>query len=181
MTLHTSEGCTVANNSTFSGNLATGNCWINAPGQPNNAGCGIQNQDTRSYGSGLNSIGGGVYATEWTSKAISIWFFHRENIPEDISTGTPDPTSWGAPVARFQGNCNIDEYFKDQRIVRHTSSLATPHVSLANEPTQRSSTPPSAATGLAPSSPLPQRVPLSPPAASNTSGTIQALSQIPTG
>jgi len=120
MTLHTSEGCTIANNGSFTGTLGNNNCDTS---HGSTIGCGIQNQDKESYGSGFNSAGGGVYATEWTSNDINVWFFSRRNIPSDIASGNPDPMSWGPPVAQFQGNCNIDAHFKNQQIVRLSPSL----------------------------------------------------------
>ena len=117
VTLHTSEGCTIANNNGFTGSLATENCYINAPGQATNAGCDIPSQDTRSYGVGFNANGGGVIATEWTSEDISIWFFPRGTTPGDIEAGNPNPAAWGLPMAKFQGDCDIDSHFKDQQIV----------------------------------------------------------------
>lgn len=117
MTLHTSAGCSI-NNGGLLGSVTTSNCDVNAPGQPTNAGCGITAQATNTYGTGFNDAGGGVYATEWTSQAISIWFFPHSAIPGDIASGNPDPTSWGTPLARFAGNCNIDSHFGPQQIVR---------------------------------------------------------------
>lgn len=117
MTLHTSDGCTI-NNSGFTGTLSTSNCYINAPGQSNNAGCGIDSTSSQSYGDGFNAIGGGVYATEWTSDAIKIWFFPRGSIPSDITSGSPDPSGWGTPAAAFAGDCDIDSHFSAQNIVR---------------------------------------------------------------
>lgn len=114
--LHTSDSCTI-NNSGFSGSLLTSNCYVNAPGQANNAGCGIKDNSAQSYGNGFNSAGGGVYATEWTGEAISVWFFPRSSIPGDISSGNPNPSGWGTPSARFAGACNIDSHFKDLQIV----------------------------------------------------------------
>ncbi|KAL4984923.1 concanavalin A-like lectin/glucanase domain-containing protein [Aspergillus falconensis] len=116
MTLHTSDGCTI-DSSGFTGTLLTSNCFVNAAGQGNNAGCGIQSPDSTSYGAGFNSISGGVYATEWTSDHISIWFFPRSSIPSDISAGNPDPNSWGTPVARFAGSCDIESHFTDMQII----------------------------------------------------------------
>lgn len=120
MTLHTSDGCTI-NNSGFTGTLSTSNCYVNAAGQSSNAGCGIQSTSSQSYGAGFNSIGGGVYATEWTSDAISIWFFPRGSIPGDITSGNPNPSGWGTPTAKFQGNCNIDAHFGPQQIIFDTT------------------------------------------------------------
>ncbi|KAL4917000.1 concanavalin A-like lectin/glucanase domain-containing protein [Aspergillus aurantiobrunneus] len=116
MALHTSDGCSI-DNSGFSGNLLTSNCYVNAPNQDNNAGCGIEAPTTDSAGTGFNAISGGVYATEWTAEAISIWFFPRSSIPSDISGGTPDPASWGTPTARFAGSCDIESHFTDMQII----------------------------------------------------------------
>jgi hypothetical protein len=73
MTLHTDADCSLSGNATpYSGTLRTSNCDVNAPGQATNAGCLIAATDSQNFGGGFNAIGGGVYATEWTSTAISI-------------------------------------------------------------------------------------------------------------
>lgn len=51
--------------------------FIGAPGQTSNAGCGIESSSPSSFGTSLNAAGGGVYAMQWTSKLIKIWFFPR--------------------------------------------------------------------------------------------------------
>ena len=62
---------------------------------------------------------GGVYAMEWTSVAIKIWFFPRDAIPATITTGaqTLDTSQFGVPMANFEGSCDIDQYFVDHRLV----------------------------------------------------------------
>ncbi|MCJ1465840.1 hypothetical protein MMC07_004459 [Pseudocyphellaria aurata] len=130
MTLHTSANCSVDADG-FSGNLTTPNCDIKAPGQPANSGCAISSYNPQSYGVGLNANGGAVYAMEWTSNAITIWFFPRDKIPADVAhsitpgdtdPGSPDPTKWGRPVAHFCGDtCNIDDHFKDMKLVINTA------------------------------------------------------------
>ncbi|CAG7949109.1 unnamed protein product [Penicillium nalgiovense] len=114
--LHTSNGCTI-NNGGFTGNLEAPNCYVQAPGQSANSGCVIQDGSTQSYGTGFNNVGGGVYATEWTGSAISVWFFPSYAVPADISSGNPNPAAWGTPSARFAGDCNIDSKFNDLQIV----------------------------------------------------------------
>jgi hypothetical protein len=116
MALHTSDSCSI-DNAGFTGSILTPNCYDNAPGQASNAGCGIKDNSGQSYGSAFNSIGGGVYATEWTSRGINIWFFPRSDIPADISGGNPNPRAWGLPAGRFAGACNIDSHFRDLQIV----------------------------------------------------------------
>jgi hypothetical protein len=100
----------------FSGSLKTPNCDVHAPGQGTNVGCAIASADDTTYGDGFNAAGGGVYATEWTAEAISIYHFSRANIPADINAGTPDPTTWGVPLAVFTG-CDFTRHVNNQTIV----------------------------------------------------------------
>ena len=117
MTLHTDAGCSITNNGKYTGTMTTSNCNVAAAGQSTNAGCQINTPSSASYGTGFNSNGGGVYATEWTSDEISIWFFPRSAIPSDITSGSPDPTGWGTATASFSGGCDIDSHFQNLQIV----------------------------------------------------------------
>ena len=130
MTLHTDDGCSISNTGNFSGSIATSNCYVDAVGQSANAGCQITSGDSATYGTGFNSNGGGVYATEWTSDAISIWFFPRGSIPPDITSGSPDPSGWSAPQASFSGSCDIDEHFQNQQIVSPSFQSPMPILTL---------------------------------------------------
>jgi len=125
MTLHTNAGVSIANvaNGDFSGELVTPNCDVNAPNQPTNAGCQISDVSNLTFGTGFNAANGGVYATEWTSQFIKIWFFPRGSIPGDISSGQPDPGSpaWGIPNSLFQGDFNMDEHFQNLQIIFDTT------------------------------------------------------------
>lgn len=114
---HTNAGCSITSTGAMSGTMEYPNCDVNAPGQPTNGGCTIHTGNTQTYGAGFNAANGGVYATEWTSEAISIWFFPRSAIPSDLSGGNPNPDNWGLPMAQFAGGCDIDEHFQDQQIV----------------------------------------------------------------
>ncbi|KAI9931601.1 hypothetical protein ASPWEDRAFT_105915 [Aspergillus wentii DTO 134E9] len=116
MALHTTSGCSI-DKSGFKGKLGTSNCDVKASGQSDNEGCTITAGSTKSYGSGFNSGNGGVYATEWTSDAINIWFFPHSNIPSDIANKKPTPSSWGQPTAKYAGDCKIDSHFKNMNIV----------------------------------------------------------------
>lgn len=118
MTLHTNAGCSITNNGLSSGTILGTNCDVDASG---NAGCSMATSNTESYGNGFNTANGGVYATEWTSNGIGIWFFPRSSIPSDIAAGTPNPSNWGLPLAEFSGGCDIDEHFVNQQIVFDTT------------------------------------------------------------
>jgi hypothetical protein len=115
MTLHTNAGYSISNYDTpYSGVLMTSNCDVNAPRQATNAGCLIKSPSFQTFGNGFNAIGSSIYAAEWTSTAISIYFFARNAIPADITSGNPDPSGWGEPRA---GDCDIDSHLVDQKIV----------------------------------------------------------------
>lgn len=103
MTMHTSAGCT----------LVEQDCL-------GNKGCTSLGG---AFGNGFNSAGGGVYAMEWTSETINIWYFSRGSIPADINNSNPEPSTWGKPTAEFKGGsgCDIDSHFKDNQIVFDTT------------------------------------------------------------
>ncbi|KAI2629850.1 glycoside hydrolase family 16 protein [Hypoxylon sp. NC1633] len=109
-TLHSGAGCT----------FSQGDC--NAPGT-GNLGCGTPSHDLQTLGDGFNEIGGGIFALEWTSSAINIFFFPRTgSIPEDIASGNPDPSSWGNPSTSFSGSgCDIPSHFKSHQIIFDTT------------------------------------------------------------
>ena len=117
MAIHTTPGCSISNTGGMSGTMTTSNCDINAPGQASNQGCAIRTSRTDSYGDGFNAVGGGVYATEWTSDGISIWFFPRSAIPADLTAGSPSPDNWGLPMAHFAGGCDWDSKVVSQQII----------------------------------------------------------------
>ncbi|CAO2656724.1 Nn.00g055270.m01.CDS01 [Neocucurbitaria sp. VM-36] len=122
MTLHTGPGCEIGEDTAqFSGEVSTPNCDVAADDQEKNVGCSIKHPSKQSYGAGLNQIGGGVYATQWTADAISVFFFPRDSIPADVLGDNPDPTSWGLPAAKFTGGCDIEKTFKEQTIVFDTT------------------------------------------------------------
>jgi hypothetical protein len=85
------------------------------------AGCTANAATANSFGTGFNANGGGVYAMEWTSDAIKIWFFPRGIIPASIVADKPETSEFGTPMVNFQGDCNINSRFKDHRFVFATN------------------------------------------------------------
>jgi len=109
-TLHTSNGCDMSTVSTrtFTGHWSTGthgnpatNCYIHAPNQGSNQGCGIISGEG-TYGAPLNAASGGVFATYWTDAGIKTWYFARGHIPADLANNKPNPAGWGLPYANFE-------------------------------------------------------------------------------
>lgn len=77
MTLHTNSGPKITKatkQDIFTGQVLTQDCDVDAPNQSKNAGCAIADDSGLTFGSDFNANGGGVYATEWTSQAIKIWY-----------------------------------------------------------------------------------------------------------
>lgn len=122
MTLHTSSGCTVGGSRSMTGTSVTTNCDVNAPNQASNQGCGVQDKDSRSYGAGFNSNGGGVYAMLWDpSSGINIWFFARDSIPSDITNNSPNPSGWHTPDASFPfTSCPSSHFYNHQIVLDNT-------------------------------------------------------------
>jgi hypothetical protein len=125
-TLHTLPGCNLdtsfqssdsqtAGFDAFTGEVASTVCDASVD---SNTGCGIKYSDPESYGFGLNSAGGAVYATLWNDDGIRIWHFARANVPADITDQNPNPDSWGAPEAFFStDSCPMSQYFTNQTFI----------------------------------------------------------------
>ncbi|CAG8975865.1 hypothetical protein HYALB_00011115, partial [Hymenoscyphus albidus] len=117
MALHTSANCRM----TPTHQLGTPQD-TNCDGTTNsNAGCSVRSTSKLTYGNDFNAIGGGVYAMEWMSQDIKIWFFPRGGIPRNLQSGRPDTKDWGTPQSYYTGNCNIDSHFKGHNIVFDTT------------------------------------------------------------
>ena len=116
-TLHAGSGCRVE----ATGPLEESDC--NA--DEGKKGCGVKSTDPQTFGTGFNAIGGGVYIAEWTSEAISIWFFPRGSpqataLAAHNDTAGPDVASFGPPATRFTG-CDFDAHFKQHNLVFNTA------------------------------------------------------------
>ncbi|KAF2498311.1 hypothetical protein BU16DRAFT_558378 [Lophium mytilinum] len=115
---HTSAGCTITG-SNQTATLSQPDC---SPAAPGNIGCGSAMVEPNSYGAGFNAAGGGIYAMEWTSAAIRIWFWPHGSVPPSLYTPNPKPDEFGIPGASFAGpGCDIDEHFKQHQIVFDTT------------------------------------------------------------
>lgn len=70
------------------------------------------------YGQGFSQNGGGVYALEWTDTGLGVWFFPRSSVPSDLSSNSPDPSSWGLPTAYYPtSSCDLDTFFQPQTLI----------------------------------------------------------------
>lgn len=126
-TLHTGPNCQSSPNvgplyrsgnsttdQSFTGSLISTQCLSSGS---NNNGCAFTDAQG-SAGHPFNMAAGGVFATLWDDTHIAIWRFERDQIPQDIQSGNPDPDSWGPPVALWTDqSCNIAASFKDLSLV----------------------------------------------------------------
>lgn len=121
ISMHTKPGCEISG-SDQKATLQTTNCDVRLNG---NSGCGskLKQQDIpNNFGKNLNDVGGGVYVTEWTSSYVKHWFFPRSAIPQSISDGAPDISSFGQPTVNQQGpGCTIDSFFTNMSIIINTA------------------------------------------------------------
>jgi len=106
-TLHTGSGCNMAGvTNDYTGEYdyrqewgSLTDCNKDAYGGAN-LGCGVWNKKN-NFGGNLNGMGGGVWAWEWTSSGIRVWFWPSTSIPSDITSGSPNPGRWSTPYANF--------------------------------------------------------------------------------
>jgi hypothetical protein len=125
-TLNTSENCSldasVATPGAVSNHIVDTAC---ASSGANNDG-GALSTVTLSLGEGFNQSGGDVYAHLWDGTGIKARHFARNEVPEDITDGTPDPTSWDTPAAFWSARlCDMVSHFYDHVLAFDTTSEVT--------------------------------------------------------
>ncbi|KAJ7217226.1 glycoside hydrolase family 16 protein [Mycena pura] len=121
MTLHTNDGCTM-DAAPQLGTVDSTNCLSGVNGD--NTGCGVTDPDPTSFGKGFNDAQGGVFAHEWLpASGVRIWHFARDKIPADITSGKPDPDSWGTPAGAFPAgpNCDFSQHFTEHVLTIDTT------------------------------------------------------------
>ncbi|CCM02531.1 uncharacterized protein FIBRA_04633 [Fibroporia radiculosa] len=119
ITLHSGPGCTLNNSQPTTSNQGGIECTSSADAD---SGCFFTQTTPTSFGAGFNNASGGVFAHLWNTDGITVWFFSRPQIPNDIASGNPDPSTWGTPAAIFPDTgCNITSHFYDHTIVFDTT------------------------------------------------------------
>ncbi|KAJ5413957.1 hypothetical protein N7509_000584 [Penicillium cosmopolitanum] len=109
--MHTAGTCSITDSGMTGSVNATG-CGEDL----GTVGCVIEGHEG-SYGTSFNKQGGGVYAMEWTDAHVKIWFFPRSKIPASITSGKPDVSQFGTPMALVQDGCDVANSFKEQSFV----------------------------------------------------------------
>lgn len=121
VTWHTAPGCNLTAAMNFTGTMVQTNGVDNLQCNAliaNNAGCGVVEWSRASYGPYFDSQNGGVFAMKWDTDEIAVWSFYRAAIPQDITSGLPNPDNWGEPVAALAStSCNISQFFVNHSII----------------------------------------------------------------
>ncbi|KAJ5677597.1 uncharacterized protein N7477_003230 [Penicillium maclennaniae] len=113
-TLHTSSGCNMGVKRKETGTALHKTCYWEANDE---SCCGVRGAKP-TYGPEFNAQGGGVYAMELRDAGIRVWNWVRADIPSDITSGSPDPSTWGKAYADFPSTeCDIGNHFKNQSII----------------------------------------------------------------
>ena len=64
---------------------------------------------------------------QWVESGISVYFFPRNAIPSDITSGAPQPDSWGLPMARWPAtDCDPSQFFSDHSAIFDTTFWYVP-------------------------------------------------------
>lgn len=118
VSLHTTTGCNLDSQASFSGKAISTNCSEQANF---NQGCIVQDTETGAFGASFSANGGGVFVTEYANDSINVWFFARSKVPSvlnDSSTTKLDTTTLGTPLASYDNKgCNITEFFLPQELI----------------------------------------------------------------
>ncbi|WWD22847.1 hypothetical protein CI109_107341 [Kwoniella shandongensis] len=114
-TNHTTPGCTTDQSAgLFTGTVRGTNCDSSHGG----SGCSILSTSQSSFGMPFNEAGGGVFAMQWDGSGIRMWNWNRANIPQDISSESPKPVTWGTPVAAWDAStCDMGRFFQAQVLI----------------------------------------------------------------
>ncbi|OJD32547.1 endo-beta-glucanase [Diplodia corticola] len=123
MVVHTGDNCTLETPRRAALGGLEGSC-------AGSEGCRVRASTANSYGDAFNANGGGVYAMQWTSGAIKIWFFPRDRVDGELAQWLDadaaegvDAAQFGLPQAAFAGGrgCDVDEHFVEHRLIFDTT------------------------------------------------------------
>ncbi|KAH9940488.1 concanavalin A-like lectin/glucanase domain-containing protein [Epithele typhae] len=96
-------------------------CTINGANCTDGAGCTVGEKKPNSYGDNFSNAGGGLWATQFETTGINIWFWSRADIPASITSATNsiDVSDWGTPSASYStsSTCDIGKLFGPQQLI----------------------------------------------------------------
>ncbi|KIJ64383.1 glycoside hydrolase family 16 protein [Hydnomerulius pinastri MD-312] len=115
MALHTQPGCSHTTPQNQVGSSILNDCSTGS-------GCTVAETKQNSYGSGFAAASGGVFAAQFDTSGIYIWFWSRADLPDSVkqaaTSSIADTSSWGAPSAAYpSSSCDISKFFGAQQLV----------------------------------------------------------------
>ncbi|GAA6024997.1 hypothetical protein JCM10207_002108 [Rhodosporidiobolus poonsookiae] len=120
--VHTASGCWAGSTGYSGKSMLDGENALNCDAEATTAqGCGFRSHSLNTAGIGANPSRGGLYALEWARAGLKAWYFPRDDVPQDLKEGRPDPEAWGTPsmwIARE--GCEPEVYFGPQTWVVNT-------------------------------------------------------------
>ncbi|KAF7348526.1 hypothetical protein MVEN_01370100 [Mycena venus] len=122
--VHTGSGCTISSSavSAMSAVTIVKSDGTDCDATVDPAGCGFTDHQATTFGPGFNSAGGGVFALQFDTTGIKMWFFQTGNVPSDISSLAPNPSTWGAPrMSVPTSSCSPTTFFSDLMMVVDTN------------------------------------------------------------
>lgn len=124
LTLHTDSDTTSCTIKAVPKTAVTTNAMnpLCASSPDSDAGCGWQDSTPSAFGAGFNKAQGAVFVLQIDPTAgIYVYKFPRNNIPSDITAGSPNPASneWGSPQAAWPStsSCKTSDVLGAQNIV----------------------------------------------------------------
>ncbi|KAJ7731127.1 glycoside hydrolase family 16 protein [Mycena maculata] len=125
--IHTGSGCTISSSAVSAmtqvgivNSVASGG--NNCDATISDAACGFTDNEATTFGPGFNNAGGGVFALEFDTSGIKMWFFQAGSVPSDITNLAPTPSTWGTPrMSVPTSSCSPETYFTDLMMVVDTN------------------------------------------------------------
>ncbi|KAJ7253692.1 hypothetical protein B0H12DRAFT_1233567 [Mycena haematopus] len=120
--IHTGSGCSIPSSAVSSMSQVTVVDGTDCDATVNPAGCGFSDKDATSFGPGFNKAGGGVFALQFDTTGIKMWFFQAGSVPSDITSLAPTPSTWGSPrMSVPTSSCSPTSFFSDLMMVVDTN------------------------------------------------------------
>jgi hypothetical protein len=123
VSIHSGDGCTMSASTLSS--LVQASLIIqgdsNCNAHVSTTGCGLSLDSTSSFGLPFNQADGGVYALQFTESGISMYFWNTGSVPDDIVSGSPNPSTWDAVVQYSADSCDPNSHFKDLMMIINTN------------------------------------------------------------
>ncbi|KAF7334272.1 hypothetical protein MSAN_02388800 [Mycena sanguinolenta] len=120
--VHTGSGCSIPSSAVSAMTQVTVVEGTDCDATQFPAGCGFSDKTATTFGPGFNKAGGGVFALQFDTTGIKMWFFQTGSVPSDITALAPNPSTWGSPrMSVPTSSCSPTTYFSDLMMIVDTN------------------------------------------------------------